>query len=71
MMTFVVMAIFILAYISDLNHSATYQDVVLSVCGRKAQIASAFALLIYCFGTCITFLIIIGDQWEECKYKGR
>ncbi|XP_046360378.2 putative sodium-coupled neutral amino acid transporter 7 [Haliotis rufescens] len=65
MMTFVVMAIFILAYISDLNHSATYQDVVLSVCGRKAQIASAFALLIYCFGTCITFLIIIGDQWEE------
>ncbi|KAK3086516.1 hypothetical protein FSP39_019509 [Pinctada imbricata] len=65
MLVFVVFAILILAYCSDINQTATYQDVVLSVCGKNAQRFAAFMLLLYCFGTCITFLIIIGDQWEE------
>ena len=65
---FVICAILILAYCSDIKGTTTYQDVVLSVCGRNAQRMCSFTLMVYCFGTCITFLIIIGDQWEECKY---
>ncbi|XP_050399017.2 sodium-coupled neutral amino acid transporter 7 [Patella vulgata] len=64
-LVFIVAAIMILAYCSDLKQASTYQDVVLSVCGKKAQTGAAICLLLYCFGTCITFLIIIGDQWEE------
>lgn len=63
-LVFVVAAHMILAYCSDLKGAVTYQDVVYSVCGRNAQRASAVFLALYCFGTCITFLIIIGDQWE-------
>ena len=62
---FVICAILILAYCSDIKGTTTYQDVVLSVCGRNAQRMCSFTLMVYCFGTCITFLIIIGDQWEE------
>ncbi|KAJ8303160.1 hypothetical protein KUTeg_019556 [Tegillarca granosa] len=64
-LVFVVCAIMILAYCSDIKQTATYQDVVLSVCGKNAQRCCAFSIMLYCFGTCITFLIIIGDQWEE------
>ena len=67
-LTFIVAAIMILAYCSDIKGANTYQDVVRTVCGKNAQRASAMFLTTYCFGTCITFLIIIGDQWEDCKY---
>ncbi|XP_060068570.1 sodium-coupled neutral amino acid transporter 7-like [Ylistrum balloti] len=64
-LVFVVVALMILAYCSDINMTDNYQDVVLSVCGKNAQRCCAFTIMTYCFGTCITFLIIIGDQWEE------
>jgi len=63
-LVFVVAAILILGYCSDIKKTNTYQDVVHSVCGPTAQLACAVAITLYCFGTCITFLIIIGDQWE-------
>ena len=66
-LVFVVAAILILGYCSDIKKTNTYQDVVQSVCGPSAQLACAVAITLYCFGTCITFLIIIGDQWELCK----
>ncbi|KAL4234026.1 hypothetical protein ACF0H5_005680 [Mactra antiquata] len=64
-LVFIVAAIMILAYCSDIKGVGNYQDVVRTVCGQNAQRASAMFLTIYCFGTCITFLIVIGDQWEE------
>ncbi|XP_059158339.1 sodium-coupled neutral amino acid transporter 7-like [Physella acuta] len=64
LMVFVVIAIFIMCYCSDTKGSNTYQDVVLSICGPKAQLACAISIAITCFCTCITFLIIISDQWE-------
>lgn len=64
-LVFVVVGLMILAYCSDINNTSNYQDVVLSVCGKNAQRFCAFTIMTYCFGTCITFLIIIGDQWEE------
>ncbi|GFR96736.1 sodium-coupled neutral amino acid transporter [Elysia marginata] len=63
-LVFVVAAIMILGYCSDIKGTNNYQDVVHSVCGPWAQIACAVSITLYCFGTCITFLIIIGDQWE-------
>jgi len=67
LMIFIVGALLILAYCSDINHSATYQDVVYSICGRHAQLVCSLAIAVYSYGTCITFLIIIGDQWDKCK----
>ncbi|XP_059158335.1 sodium-coupled neutral amino acid transporter 7-like, partial [Physella acuta] len=68
-LVFVLLACFILAYCSDIKGSNTYQDTMLSLCGPKAQLACAVCLLLHCFGACLTFLIVIGDQWEMFFYK--
>lgn len=65
LMIFIFGALIILAFCSDLEHSATYQDTVYYMCGQLAQTACAICVILYTFGTCITFFIIIGDQWDK------
>ena len=36
------------------------------VWGRRA---TSVIITVYCFGTCITFLIIIGDQFNRAFYS--
>ncbi|KAG1703666.1 putative sodium-coupled neutral amino acid transporter 7 [Nymphon striatum] len=55
----------ILAYCSDINGDLTYHDVLLSVVGRRAQQIAAVSILLTCFGICVTFLIVIGDQFDR------
>jgi len=55
----------ILVYSSDLNNDNTYHDVILSMCGKRMQQLAAVSILMTCFGICVTFLIIIGDQMEK------
>ncbi|XP_067001609.2 sodium-coupled neutral amino acid transporter 7 [Anabrus simplex] len=35
------------------------------MCGRAGLVACSITVALYCFGTCITFLIIIGDQFDR------
>jgi len=65
LMVFIVGALFILAFCSDVHNSKTYQDVVRSMCGRKAQSVSAAVIAVYSYGVCITFFIIVGDQLDK------
>lgn len=58
-------ALLILAHCSDQTGARTLQDVLEGVCGRPGLIACSSAVALYCFGTCITFLIIIGDQFDR------
>ncbi|XP_076349889.1 sodium-coupled neutral amino acid transporter 7-like [Tachypleus tridentatus] len=55
----------VLAYCSDINQDNTYHDVLMSMCGKRAQQLSAISILLTCYGICITFLIIIGDQYDK------
>jgi len=70
----ILLSMIVLVYCAELHSSATYQDVVLACCGLASQCCSRAAhwlcsltVALYSFGTCITFLIIIGDQWDKCK----
>ncbi|CAI9716143.1 Hypothetical predicted protein [Octopus vulgaris] len=65
LMIFVVAALLILVYCSDKNQSTNYQEVVFYLCGHQGLLWCSIAITLYCYGTCITFLIIIGDQWQE------
>ncbi|GAB1597389.1 putative sodium-coupled neutral amino acid transporter 7 [Argonauta hians] len=65
LMIFVVVALLILVYCSDKNASTNYQEVVYYMCGQQGLLWCSIAITLYCYGTCITFLIIIGDQWQE------
>jgi sodium-coupled neutral amino acid transporter 7/8 len=60
---------FILVYCADFNRDDTYHDVLLSMCGKRAQQISAMSILLTCYGINITFLVIIGDQFDRIFYS--
>ncbi|XP_054155315.1 sodium-coupled neutral amino acid transporter 7-like [Oppia nitens] len=55
----------ILIYCADFNCVNTYHEVLEYMCGHKVRQLSALSIIITCFGICITFLIIIGDQFDR------
>lgn len=57
----------ILIYCAQIHNSATYQDVVYALCGKYARLLCSVFVALYAFGTCVTFVIIIGDQWKKCE----
>ncbi|CAL1274352.1 unnamed protein product [Larinioides sclopetarius] len=65
MMVVLISTMLVLVYSADVNNDNTYHDVLLSLCGRRAQQFAAVSILLTCYGICITFLIIIGDQYDR------
>lgn len=65
MMVILISTMLVLVHCADLNGDNTYHDVLLSMCGRRAQQCAAVSILLTCYGICITFLIIIGDQYDR------
>lgn len=55
----------VLVYCARLNNVHSYHDVMRTMCGRRVMQFSAASIAITCFGICITFLIIIGDQFDR------
>ena len=41
----------------------SYQSVVRAVYGRRIEFFMIIAIALYSFGSCIAFLVIIGDQF--------
>jgi len=66
---FIFVSMVVLVYCAQVHSSATYQDVVFACCGRATRNLCSVTIALYSFGTCVTFLIIIGDQWDKCKSK--
>ena len=62
LLVFIMTALIILARTSDIKQSLTLQDVMDTVAGRVGRLSTSLIVAVYTFGTCITFLIIIGDQ---------
>ncbi|XP_038068401.1 putative sodium-coupled neutral amino acid transporter 7 [Patiria miniata] len=58
-------SLLVLAVCSDVRNSNSYQDMMQSMCGTAGNIACAVCVIIYCFGTCVTFFIIMGDQLDS------
>ncbi|KPP64845.1 putative sodium-coupled neutral amino acid transporter 7 [Scleropages formosus] len=65
MLVFIISGLVILGYCSQVSNETTYQEVVRAVCGRITGVICEVAIAIYTFGTCIAFLIIIGDQQDK------
>lgn len=62
---FITSALVILASCSDSTGSNTMQDAFAALCGYKYLIFCGICVAIYSFGCCLTFLIIIGDQFDR------
>nr|XP_056718586.1 sodium-coupled neutral amino acid transporter 7 [Euleptes europaea] len=65
MLVFIIGGLVILAYCSQASNESTYQEVVWAVCGKVTGVLCEVAIAVYTFGTCIAFLIIIGDQQDK------
>merc|ERR1712142_510502 len=65
LLLFIVLALLILARTSDINQSVTLQEVMFTAAGKWGRRITSLIVTVYCFGTCITFLIIIGDQFDR------
>ncbi|XP_048887393.1 putative sodium-coupled neutral amino acid transporter 7 [Brienomyrus brachyistius] len=65
MLIFIIGGLVVLAYCSQVSNEITYQEVVRAVCGRVTGVICEVAIAVYTFGTCIAFLIIIGDQLDK------
>lgn len=68
MLVFIIGGLVILAYCSQASNERTYQEVVWAVCGKVPGVLCEVAIAIYTFGTCIAFLIIIGDQQDKSEF---
>lgn len=68
LLLFIMVALIGLAYASDrcsAGKASTIQDTMEGMTGRWGRIICSTCVVIYTFGTTITFLIIIGDQFDS------
>ncbi|OTF75373.1 sodium-coupled neutral amino acid transporter 7-like protein, partial [Euroglyphus maynei] len=65
--------ILILIYCAQINGEDSYHGVMRTMCGPRVMRISAASISITCFGICVTFVIIIGDQFDRifATYIGR
>ncbi|KAJ6217860.1 hypothetical protein RDWZM_009017 [Blomia tropicalis] len=55
----------VLVFCARLHNESSYHGVVRAMCGRKVMQLAAGSIAITCFGICVTFVIIIGDQFDR------
>ena len=77
LLVFIITALMILAYAADRCNSGlssaacTIQDAMSGACGRAGKMLTSLCVVVYCFGTTITFLStssiqqISKDQWSD------
>ncbi|KAK7041538.1 hypothetical protein SK128_017079, partial [Halocaridina rubra] len=71
--TFALGSLVIIGRCASERNCKTYQELVLHMCSPGWSIMASIFIAIYCFITCITFIIIIGDQFDRvfASYVGR
>lgn len=65
LIVFIVIALYILAYAAEKHSSSTIQEVVGTSVSKLARMITSISVVLYCFGTTVTFLIMIGDQYDR------
>ncbi|XP_076244781.1 sodium-coupled neutral amino acid transporter 7 [Calliopsis andreniformis] len=65
LLVFITVTLVILANCSDITNTSTMQTMFAKFCGQKLLFLCALCVTIYSFGCCLTFLIIIGDQFDR------
>ena len=57
-----------LAHLAERLQAATFEEVVGGACGRVVKAIVDICIIVYTFGTCIAFLVVIGDQLQDCEF---
>ena len=65
LLVFITGAFPILAYCADKHRSQYFQDIIRELLGPRIYIATQILVVVYMFGSTITYMIVIGDQLEK------
>nr|XP_014354445.1 PREDICTED: putative sodium-coupled neutral amino acid transporter 7 [Latimeria chalumnae] len=65
LLVFIISGLVVLAYFSQVSNEGTYQEVVRVTFGRVIGVLCKTTITVYTFGTCVAFLLIIGDQLDK------
>uniref|UniRef100_A0A915KLF8 Amino acid transporter transmembrane domain-containing protein n=1 Tax=Romanomermis culicivorax TaxID=13658 RepID=A0A915KLF8_ROMCU len=57
----------IISWVSDIRACVTYQDTVGSVCGFWAKNICALTMILYTYGSCVAYFIIVGDESDRAS----
>ncbi|OXU21635.1 hypothetical protein TSAR_013601 [Trichomalopsis sarcophagae] len=64
-LVFITATLVILANCGDVTNTTTMQGAFAGLCGPNSLFFCGICVAIYSFGCCITFLIVIGDQFDR------
>ncbi len=67
---FIVIGLLILAYAAERRQVDTYEDVIGAVWGPVAKTVAEICVSVYCFGSTVAFLVVIGDQIDDSESVG-
>ena len=62
---FVISSLLILTHSADMIGAVSYQQLIGAFCGNKILHLCTVFIILYCYGSCLTFVIIIGDQFDR------
>ncbi|KYM75365.1 Putative sodium-coupled neutral amino acid transporter 7 [Atta colombica] len=65
LLVFITASLVILASCSNSTGTDTMQDTFAGLCGSKSLAFCGICVAVYSFGCCLTFLIIVGDQFDR------
>ena len=60
--------IMILAYCAELHQASSYETMIEGMFGPIAKGIVEVCVAIYCFGSCLTYLVVIGDQIADSEF---
>ncbi|KZC04073.1 PREDICTED: putative sodium-coupled neutral amino acid transporter 7 [Dufourea novaeangliae] len=65
LLIFITAALVILAKCSDITNTSTMQNMFAEFYGHRSLFFCALCVTVYSFGCCLTFIIIVGDQFDR------
>lgn len=69
MIPVIIVSLLILAYCSELQQSVTCEETLGRMLGPAAKLITEICVLLYCFGGCVAYLTVMGDQIEDSKFN--
>ena len=62
---FIMTGLVILTYCAHVSGARSVQQVVKYYCGKRVENLTSICIVLYTYGTCLTFIIITGDQMDR------
>jgi sodium-coupled neutral amino acid transporter 7/8 len=65
LLVWIALGLIVLAHLAETLQASTYEEVVGRACGPVVKAVVDSCIIVYTFGTCIAFLVVIGDQLQD------